>query len=312
MDVLPEIELRDAFDTRGSFEARYLAFLETITHLRPSLHRYCARMTGSVLDGEDLVQDALFQAYRKLDTYEDDRPLSPWLFRIAHNRCVDFLRRREVREGAEAAAIVPDFVEPQEPVGPVLGRAVEHLVSALPPMERACVLLKDVFDYSLDETAELVDSTVGGVKAALHRGRAKLAVLPQPIARAESSANPEQERLLHLYVDRFNRRDWDGIRQLITADAKLLVADRFTGPLANAPYFHRYEQFAHPWRMAVGMVDGELTVFALGMQNGEWKPLSIIRVETEGGLIRRVADYTHCPWTVALSAHVSQLDSHPY
>ena len=59
----------------GPFEARYLAFLETIVHLRPSLHRYCSRMTGSVMEGEDLVQDALFQAYRKLDTFDDSRPL---------------------------------------------------------------------------------------------------------------------------------------------------------------------------------------------------------------------------------------------
>src|SRR5215475_4444428 len=113
-------------DAWGPFEARYLAFLETITTLRPSLHRYCSRMTGSVLDGEDIVQDALFQAYRKLDTFDDGRPLAPWLFRIAHNRCIDFLRRREVRQEAEAAAIEPDTVDPCEPTGPVVDRAVEH------------------------------------------------------------------------------------------------------------------------------------------------------------------------------------------
>jgi hypothetical protein len=58
----------------GPFEARYLAFLETISQIRPRLHRYCARMTGSVLDGEDIVQDALFEAYRKLDQFDDTRP----------------------------------------------------------------------------------------------------------------------------------------------------------------------------------------------------------------------------------------------
>src|SRR5688500_16607960 len=58
---------------QGPFEARYVAFLETISHLRPRLHRYCARMTGSLTDGEDVVQDALFQAYRKLDTFDDSR-----------------------------------------------------------------------------------------------------------------------------------------------------------------------------------------------------------------------------------------------
>src|SRR3954452_23453606 len=104
----------------GAFDARYLAFLETITTLRPSLHRYCSRMTGSVLDGEDVVQEALFQAYRKLDTFDDRRPLAPWLFRIAHNRCINFLRRRGVQVEAETAAMVPDFVPPANPVGPDL------------------------------------------------------------------------------------------------------------------------------------------------------------------------------------------------
>src|SRR5204862_126373 len=92
---------------------------------------------------------------------------------IAHNRCIDFLRRRSVRAGAEAAVAAEsaDSVPPAEPLGPELGLAVEHLVIALPPKERASVLLKDVFDYTLEEIAELVDSTVGGVKAALNRGR---------------------------------------------------------------------------------------------------------------------------------------------
>src|SRR5215204_4494347 len=71
----------------GRLEARYRAFLETIASLRPKLHRYCARMTGSTLDGEDVVQEALFDAYRRLETYDDSRPIGPWLFRVAHHRC---------------------------------------------------------------------------------------------------------------------------------------------------------------------------------------------------------------------------------
>jgi RNA polymerase sigma factor (sigma-70 family) len=118
-------------EAAGPFDARYLAFLETITQLRPRLHRYCSRMTGSVMDGEDVVQDALFEAYRKLDQYDDGRPLTPWLFRIAHNRCIDFLRRRGVRVDAETTAMKSNSVMPANP--PVLGvsRAVEQLVMSL-------------------------------------------------------------------------------------------------------------------------------------------------------------------------------------
>src|SRR3979411_1928838 len=75
----------------------------------------------------------------------------------------------------------PDSVMPANPPVLGVGRAVEHLVMSLPPKERACVLLKDVFEYTLEEIAELVSSTVGGVKAALNRGRSKLAASPEPV-----------------------------------------------------------------------------------------------------------------------------------
>lgn len=285
-------------DAYGPFDARYLAFLETITHLRPSLHRYCSRMTGSVLDGEDVVQDALFQAYRKLDSFDDDRPLGPWLFRIAHNRCIDFLRRGQTRRTAEAAAMSPDFVAPAEPHGAVLDHAVERLVLALPPKERACVLLKDVLDYSLGEIAELVDSTEGAIKAALNRGRSKLATLPPP-SEPTRPADPDTLRLLHLYVERFNRRDWNGLRELITADAHLRVADRFAGPMAEAPYFDRYQRMRTPWRLAVGEVDGQSAIVALRQHDGRWLPHSIIRINVANHRITHVTDYSHCAWVLA-------------
>jgi RNA polymerase sigma-70 factor (ECF subfamily) len=298
MDTLTDI------DALGLFEARYVAFLETITHLRPRLHRYCARLTGSVLDGEDVMQEALFEAYRKLDKFDDSRPLTPWLFRIAHNRCIDYLRRREVREQAEAAVAEPDSVPPVEPAG----RAVERLVVNLPPKERACVLLKDVFDYSLDEIADLVDSTVGGVKAALNRGRSKLAMLgdqPKP----ERTPDPELSRLLNLYVERFNRRDWDGVRELISADARLRVANCFAGRLADSPYFSEYERAQFPWRMAVGEVDGETMVIMLHKGADGWTPASAVRVTVVGGRVERIVDYVKCPWMLSVAASVAVEDS---
>jgi RNA polymerase sigma-70 factor (ECF subfamily) len=299
----------DYLNQSGPFEARYLAFLETITQLRPSLHRYCSRMTGSIMDGEDVVQEALFEAYRKLDKFDDSRPLKPWLFRIAHNRCIDFLRKRGVRVEAETAAMVPDAVEPADPAVLGLGRAVEHLVTSLPAKERACILLKDVFDYSLAEIAELVDSTVGGVKAALNRARTKLAATPAP-SKTTRSADPELTRVMKLYVDRFNRRDWDGVRELISADARLTVADAFVGKLADAPYFRNYERFSIPWKLGMGDVDGEPVVIILQRGADTWTPYSIVRLSLIGQHIDRVVDYVHCPWVISM-ADAMTVVAHP-
>jgi len=289
----------------GPLETRYLAFLETISSLRPSLHRYCARMTGSVMDGEDVVQEALFEAYRKLDKFDESRPLKPWLFRIAHNRCIDFLRQRGVRdEAATAAAAVPDVGSPHDPALLGIGKAVEHLVAVLPPKERASILLKDVFDYSLEEIADLTNSSVGAVKAALNRARTKLARTSPP-AKPAQHASPELKRIMQLYVDRFNRRDWDGVRELISADARLNVFDRFAGKVADAPYFANYERWPWPWKLAVGDIDGEAVVVILKRGADAWTPYSTIRFGVIGQRIESIVDYIHCPWVIEAATIVS-------
>lgn len=301
------MDLETRPDPPNVFEARYRAFLETITSLRPSLHRYCSRMTGSALDGEDVVQEALFQAYRMLESFDDSRPLSPWLFRIAHNRCIDFLRHREVRRAAEKAEPGPDRVLPADPPGAALGRAVEHLVLTLPPKERACVLLKDVFDYSLEEIAEMVDSTVGGVKAALNRGRSKLPASPEPGAarRSREAEDPDLARILRLYVERFNRRDWDGLRELISDDARLRVGDRFAGRLSDSSYFGNYQRLPMAWRLTTGEVDGEPVVIVLSREADGTEHETPVRIEVAGGRIARIVDYLHCPWVLGAAGAVS-------
>lgn len=166
------------------------------------------------------------------------------------------------------------------------------------------MLLKEVFGYSLEEIADLVDSTVGGVKAALNRGRSKL-VSSQARPAAPRVSGLENQKILHLYVERFNNRDWDGLRELISADARLLVADRYAGPFADGGYLGVYSRMQVTWRLTIGEVDGEPSIVLLHMRDGAWEMEGIIRLDiASNGRIERISDYQHCPWVLTAGSIV--------
>jgi RNA polymerase sigma-70 factor (ECF subfamily) len=110
---------------------------------------------------------------------------------------------------------------------------------------------------------------------------------------------------MQLYLDRFNPRDWDGVRELITADARLSAAERFTGRLVDAPYFAKYELWPVPWKLEVGQVDGEPVVIILQCGADTWTPHSAVRLDVVGQGIERIVDYRHCPWVIPAAASVS-------
>jgi RNA polymerase sigma-70 factor (ECF subfamily) len=94
--------------------ARHAQLLALAGELRPAIHRYCARLMGSVIEGEDVVQDTFARAFVALDELQEAPPLRAWLFRIAHNRALDLLRSRAIRasEPVEAAHEVADPESP--------------------------------------------------------------------------------------------------------------------------------------------------------------------------------------------------------
>lgn len=282
-----------------TLESARQQFLSTLSELRPKLHRFCSRMCGSVLDGEDVVQETLAEAFYHLNSLKEANRLEPWLFRIAHHKCVDHIRRqRRQREDnvpfeEEQNPLDTDVDVEREP----LSEPLTALIGELPPKERAAVLLKDVLQYSLAEVAEVVSSSVGGVKAALHRGRAKLLALQSRSSQPE--LDRQQERLLRAYVECFNRQDWDSLRQLIHADATLEVVDGTFGKLRDMPYFGRYAQLPWEWRLSLGRVDGEPVVVHWKKRDGAFVPVAAVRLWWEGRQIVRIRDYSRIDYLLA-------------
>jgi RNA polymerase sigma factor (sigma-70 family) len=271
-------------------------FLALVGDLRPELHRYCARLTGSVIDGEDVVQDALAKAFVALDTLEEGAPLRAWLFRIAHNRALDLLRSRTIRatEPLEAAAETADPAAPdpleilirQEAVSIAISRFVQ-----LPTVQRSVVVLKDVLDHSLEDIAALLDITVNAVKGHLARGRARLKEinaqqLPQAVKRPASAA------VAH-YVALFNQRDWEGLRALLADDVKLKQA---TYPpregAADVGRFFTIYAGLGPVHLVPAWLEGRevIAVFADGPAA---KPSYFMWLEWRDGRISYIRDYRY-------------------
>ena len=218
---------------------------------RRELQIHCYRMLGSVEDSEDLVQETFLRAWRRRSSYEGRSTFRAWLYKIATNACLDFLKGRPRRalpyDVAPAAAPdsrtlpapgeqawlepYPDRLLASEDEGPdavVVERETIELaflaaMQHLPPRQRAVLILRDVVGWSASETAGLLDLSVAAVKSALQRARATLRErLPERRAEWPLADSTRAERtLLARWVDALERNDTAALGRLLRADVRV-------------------------------------------------------------------------------------------
>ena len=275
-------------ETPANFVDAREQFLAMVGSVRPELHRYCARLTGSVIEGEDIVQDTLAKAFYALSQSAEVPPLRPWLFRIAHNAALDFLKSHG-RKYTEVHAELEDIAGFEDKPDPAIVRAALARFISLPVTQRSAVILKDVLGHSLEETAETMGTTVMAVKAALVRGRGTL--LRPETEEAEIAAGTRAE--LDRYATLFNARDWDGVRALVSDDCRLdVVSKSQRRGKAVGMYFGRYDK--ENVALRVVRLEGRLA-FAAYVAGAE-KPAYFILLEFEHGRVTSIRDFRYVPY----------------
>ena len=268
-------------------------FERLIGELRPRLHRYCARMTGSVVDGEDVVQDALIKALEARATAGAIENTEGWLFRIAHNAAVDFLRRR-TRQAAQPQEI-PEMIVATATLEQDSDIATASLRTfmRLPAQQRSAVILKDVLGHSLEEICEVMGGSVASAKSALQRGRSRLRELAhEPDEAAELKlAEGEHSRLVQ-YVESFNARDFDSVRLMLADDVRLDLVNRFRagGRDKVGEYLHRYA-LADQWRFEAGLVDGRSAMFVFDRHDHTQWPAYFVVLDFAGEIVVNIRDF---------------------
>ncbi|MGH8766214.1 MAG: sigma-70 family RNA polymerase sigma factor, partial [Burkholderiales bacterium] len=256
------------------------------------------RMTGSAAEGEDVVQDTLARAYYELPGLKELPALRAWLFRIAHNRALDYGRRYERRMGAplEEAMELPDENTPDPESALAREQAVRLAVARfleLAPGPRSCVILKDVLGHSLEEIAALMQLGLPAVKAALHRGRGKLQELSK--LTEVSPERPLSPALLR-YAELFNAHDWDGVRAMLLDDVRLDLVSRSgrVGRESVSHYFTNYGKIGG-WRMAPGWLDGR-EILAVFVAARDERPSYFVELVLAEGRVACIRDFRYVPY----------------
>ena len=274
------------------------SFATLLAGMRPRLHRYCARMTGSAIDGEDVVQETLIKALAARSSAADIANVEGWLFRVAHNASLDFLRARaRIQEVPLIEDMEPGTEGPQPDIVAIGFRTFLQLAV----LQRCAVILKDVLGHSVEEIAQVADCSVPAAKSALQRGRQRLRELVaqggdrhQPVPLSDD----DHERLRH-YVAHFQAGDFDAIRRMLADDARLDLVNRLKlqGRKEVDFYFTRYAEAVH-WRFALGAVEGRPAMLVYDARGPMDRPAHFVLLTWRAEGVARIQDYLFAPYVM--------------
>jgi RNA polymerase sigma-70 factor (ECF subfamily) len=271
-------------------------FEDRLKALRPRLHRYCARMTGSAVDGEDVLQDTLVKALRARAEGAGVDNLEGWLFRIAHNASLDFLRHRSRNT---VVPLTEDLEATPIPEADIVAVGVRTFLQ-LPELQRCAVILKDVLGHSVDDIASIAGCTPAAAKSALQRGRSALRQLAQiPEDMRLPLMSDADRRKMTAYVHLFRNGDFDAIRAMLADDVKLDLVNRLKleGRDKIGLYLTRYAEETK-WRFALGAVEGQPAMLVFDSTGPIERPAHFVLVDWRNDRIAAIRDFLFAPYVL--------------
>jgi len=185
----PDVALVRQFRATASPAVFEILFRKYQTPVFNLVHRMVA---GE--DAYDLTQEVFYRALHSLTTFQGDCKFRTWLYTIARNVCLNYLREKKVRAGLEGASLdaesdqpgyVPEPADPRADVARIvevreLQRVVDHALAELTPEQRLLITLRDLEGLSYEEVAQITELSLVNVKSKLHRARLAFKARFQP------------------------------------------------------------------------------------------------------------------------------------